>query len=241
MDKIIYCQGGLGDHLALSTLPEEFTKLGHDVYIHNNYLVRNDEIFNLVWRMNPFIKGFSEQLPNSGHIFANPPDGTIPWMRHVEILNGIDSNNLSPRIYRNHNIIDYLSDKTILNLECISADYNPQSIIKSINEIILKESISKNDILHLSISANVNQYKNSFFVPKEIFSVDLGYEKFHINNIYDHCDVIKSCKRYITLHSGGASLAAAIRNDNVYVVMSDKLKTTFDIKCFIYENQNYVF
>ena len=241
MNKIIFCQGGLGDHLALSTLPEEFTKLGHDVYIHNNYLVRNDEIFNLVWGMNPFIRGFSDQMPNSGHIFSHAPNGSIPWMKHIEMLNGINSNNLSPRIYRNHNIIDSLQNKTILNLECISADYDPKSIIKLVEGIVSKESISQEDILHLSIRTNVNQYKNNFLTIKEVFSVDLGYEKFYINNIYDHCDVIKSCKRYITLHSGGASLAAAIRNDNVYVVMSDKLKTTFDIKCFIYENQNYVF
>jgi len=168
VDKIIFCQGGLGDHLALSTLPEEFSKLGHDVYLYKNYLVRNDQIFNLVWRLNPFIKGFSEQCPNSGHIFSDPPNGSIPWMSHVERTNGIFSNNLSPKIYRHHNKIDYLKDKIILNLECISADYDIDNIIKLTKELIKNKNIDKNNILHLCINTNVNQYKNSFHNHKDI-------------------------------------------------------------------------
>jgi len=57
--KIIISQpwGGLGDNLHYSTLPELFSNKGYDVYISNNNKVRNSEIFDLVWKMNPYIKG----------------------------------------------------------------------------------------------------------------------------------------------------------------------------------------
>jgi len=55
--KIIISQpwGGLGDNLQYSTLPELFSKKGYDVYISNNNKVRNNEIFDLIWKMNPYI------------------------------------------------------------------------------------------------------------------------------------------------------------------------------------------
>ena len=48
MSKIIISQpwGGLGDNLHFSTLPELFSKKGHEVYISENNAVRNAEIFD---------------------------------------------------------------------------------------------------------------------------------------------------------------------------------------------------
>jgi hypothetical protein len=52
--------GGLGDNLQYSTLPELYSKQGYDVYIHTNNVVRNKEIHDLVWELNPYIKGKEE-------------------------------------------------------------------------------------------------------------------------------------------------------------------------------------
>ena len=57
-DIIIYEQyGGLGDNLQFSTLPELYSNNGFDVYIHTESKVRNSEIYDLVWGINPYIKG----------------------------------------------------------------------------------------------------------------------------------------------------------------------------------------
>ena len=63
--------GGLGDHLQFSTLPEEFFKKYKKkvkTYIFENSSFRNKEIYDLVWKKNPFIYGISKSKPNSGHL-----------------------------------------------------------------------------------------------------------------------------------------------------------------------------
>ena len=63
--------GGLGDHLQFSTLPEEFFKKFKKkvkIYIFENSSFRNKEIYDLVWKKNPFVIGMSKLKPNSGHL-----------------------------------------------------------------------------------------------------------------------------------------------------------------------------
>lgn len=60
--------GGLGDNLQYSILPELYSNEGYDVYISSNNNCRNNEIFEIVWKSNPYIKGVSLKKPNAGQI-----------------------------------------------------------------------------------------------------------------------------------------------------------------------------
>jgi hypothetical protein len=42
--KVLRVQGGLGDHLSHSTLPEEWSRMGYEVYTSHRSLHRNEEI-----------------------------------------------------------------------------------------------------------------------------------------------------------------------------------------------------
>lgn len=246
MDKILFCQGGLGDHLSLSTLPEELTKLGHDVYVSYSNVHRNPEIYNLVWGINPYIKGFSYAEPNCGlsgkQLINKSRDYSTGYIEQIEAYNEIlNTGNKYPKIYRQNGIITDLIDKTILNLESISADYSENDVLNKVNKIITDNNINSDDILMIKTIKDTNVFGGNFADKKEIKYIDLGYEKYFINDIFHYCDVINSCKNYITLHSGGASLASAIGKRNTYVIMNDDLIETYNKNRFIYDNQNYIF
>ena len=101
MKKIIYQPwGGLGDNLQFSTLPELFHNQGHDVYISQKNAYRNIEILDLVWKLNPFIKGFINEMPNCG--------SCVPYKRieqnksiifNQEICHNVVPINEIPKIY----------------------------------------------------------------------------------------------------------------------------------------------
>lgn len=239
--KIILCQGGLGDHLGLSTLPEEFAKLGFEVYLSSHNVHRNLEIYNLVWAINPYISGFSDETPNSGqiiHIEYNKK----PFIECVENNQGVfNTGNKYPKIYREHNFIESLNDKTILNLESISANYDRDDVVKKVEGLIKTLNIDRKDILKIKTVQDPNMFGGNFNIKKQVSIINMPYDEYNVNDINEYCDVIYSCKNYITLHSGGASLAAAIRKTNTFVIMNESLREPFDINCFIFDNQNYIF
>jgi hypothetical protein len=239
--KIILCQGGLGDHLSLSTLPEEFAKQGFEVYLSSFNIHRNTEIYNLVWSINPYISGFSSETPNSGHVIPITYTN-LPFIQAVENNQGIfNSGNKYPKIYREHNLIEALKDKTILNLESISANYDKDDVIKKVEELLKTLNIDVKDILKIKTVQDPNIFVGCFISNKPVSIINMPYDEYNVNDINEYCDVIYSCKNYITLHSGGASLAAAIRDKNTYVIMNETLSNTYDINCFIFDNQTYIF
>jgi len=241
--KIILCQGGLGDHLRFSTLPEYYDNLGYDVYLSSSNIHRNPEIYHLVWAINPYIKGFSDEIPNVGdNIPLLDSNKSLKFIQQIEANHGIfDTGNIKPKIYRNHNLIEGLIDKTIVNFQSITSAYDENYLSEKLSEIIEENSIDNESIIELSIDNDVNCWKKSFSNIIETKRVLTSFPQYHINDIYQHCDVIHSCKNYITLLSGGAALASAIDNKKTFVILNDNLKEAYKNNCFIFENQNYIF
>ena len=102
--KVIIHQpwGGLGDNLQYSTLPELFSRKGFDVYISVNNKVRNQEIFDLVWGQNPYVKGISVDSPNAGECknWNWPSEEQNEYSMHrIEMSHGFEKTNFFPKIY----------------------------------------------------------------------------------------------------------------------------------------------
>lgn len=177
--KIIIEQpwGGLGDNLQFSSLPEIGEKLGYDVYISNHNIYRNSDIKKLVWDINPYIKGYTNERGNinlsdykGGNIISN-------WERVVfgNIYNDM------PKLYYKQNNIDFFIDKIIIDPNAVSSKIN---FIDIINEI-------KNDKTFL-INSNHNDIKNVY--TKDIFEwIDIitSCEKFICQ--YSGASVVMAC------------------------------------------------
>jgi hypothetical protein len=240
--KIILCQGGLGDHLRFSTLPEYYDNLGYDVYLSSSNIHRNPEIYHLVWDINPYIKGFSDEIPNVGdNIPLLDSNKSLKFIQQIEANHGIfDTGNIKPKIYRNHNLIEGLSDKTIVNFQSITSTYEKNFLYEKLFQIVKENNINQESILELVINNDVNIWGNCFTVIQDPKNVETSFPKYHINNIFEHCDVINSCQNYITVLSGGSVLASAVGNRNTFVILNNHHEDTYKNNCFIFENINYV-
>lgn len=212
---VIYQQyGGLGDNLQYSTLPELYSKQGYDVYIHTNNVVRNKEIYELVWELNPYIKGKKGGSYNAGTHKWHPSnipqkhgkDG-IPFIKLMEKRHGLPPTNSYPKIYYNPKKISELENVVIVDINSFSRKNDrpnkTQMLINSTEKLIDNKNFKNIQILnYLNITNKPNKYFSS-------------YNKYDVKDIRHLCDIIYSCKVFICGHSGNSCLASAIKQNNL--------------------------
>jgi hypothetical protein len=221
--------GGLGDQLQFSTLPERLTEMGHEVYLLHGTEFRNDEIKQLCYDLNPFIKGQLVGEWNLGDIPGLKYENkTGDFIKNWEVAFGLDPINESPVIYykpKEH----LLKDKIIIDLSGLSlkGDYTLNRIMKYINRFNKSELI------------------------QTMFSVPVGFQHlitadtYQVKNIFDYCDLINSCGKFICLFSGGNSVASALKRNkyiDVDCLMQEgtKINNAWSTKLFVYKNINYI-
>ena len=203
--------GGLGDWLSISTLPEEFTKQkGIDVYLNSGASFRNEGIKEL-FLLNPFIKGLKAgratigNIPLPDRIMYNNFVGV--FIKNWEISHGLEGKNDFPKIYYTPEKKSGYENVLLVDMSTITATYDPVVLCDILN------SIRGNwDLLSVNFSQKLNSPENDIFHNGRHEYYDFGISKININSIFEYCDLISSVGGYISLHSGGHSLAAAIRN-----------------------------
>lgn len=203
--------GGLGDNLMFSTLPELYAKKGEQFYIDIDNPSRNAEIFNLVWGQNPYVN-YSNPMdigdqPNIGMCLTGNPYRPLGnnFIGSVEKHHGFEGTGKYPKIYRKLNMLEEWIGKCVIDLTAITrhSDY-PNNIA----EIALEEAKSRhnhkdNQIVFLTFP---NVYSKNY--------LNISVPTHEVKSLYEYCDIINSCKTYISLHSGGNMLATAIKQDN---------------------------
>lgn len=215
-DIIIYSQyPGLGDHLQYSTLPEEFSKLGYNVYISDKSACRNEDIYDLVWGKNPYVKGKSNKYPNAGQWKWYPEGKDIPqtkelgFMGCMERRNGLKNKNKYPKIYYKYNKLELLKDTVIIDINaCSNKNFMKNNINKIIN--LINNLIKENGYKNIKV---LNYTKFEHLNNIDAFQ---KYDKYDINSIYELCDVLNSCKAVICGYSGNYALASAIKQEKQY-------------------------
>jgi hypothetical protein len=232
--------GGLGDNLQLSTIPRRFfEKFGYKgVYISNKdrQKFRNEEIKKLVWEMNPYIAGFTDEpganIVDDGLLRFDGETKWIPLMEKIYQFDGPYSRR--PEIYYipKKPLID-VSDKIIVDLTS-SVENNTMDKIHYRTKIrnffqSLNEKIFIVDLANIKKTSTFIDYTSDIISDKLI-------EKIQVNNIFEYCDIIKHCKQYICGFSGSLSLAASIReNFNCFCPT-----TAYHSKYFIFDGVDYI-
>lgn len=213
MEKIIRIwHNGIGDSLQFSMLPRRFSQLGHDVYISDKSPFRNSEIYDLIWGMNPYVKGISKKEANCGEIPKNVYNNTENnFIKNWERINGLEPESETPEIYYKPKYKDEYKD----------------TVLASIGSIALHDEYNMDDVMDY-----VGKFKNLY----------IGW----FMDLYDFCDAIYSCKKYICLSSGGNSLASALKKYKEIDVeclvpeKSEMIKNMASRKHFFYDNIKYV-
>lgn len=198
--------GGLGDHLALSTLPEMYVKNGYTVYISDTQEFRSDEIYDLVWKLNPFVKGKSNLPVNVTPVDRpwGPNDGNFIKYREIQcgVTNGYRK---YPVVYYTPKRIAELADYLIVDSGSVSANEGNADYAKSFQTIYDKYPHLERRLLKFKLG-----YKgHKSFTPKN--NIVPTYE---IENMYHLCDVLFTCKVFVSGVSGSSHLASAIKQDS---------------------------
>ena len=215
---------GLGDNLQYTTLPELYSKLGHNVYISSQNQCRNSEICDLVWKLNPYIKGISDLPANVGSMIEFKFI-TTSYIKNIERSHGIFNG------YRKYPVIYY----------------KPKRISK-IDKFIFYDTTShssKPTDLQFETSFESIFSKHPDLIPRRIdftkienrIVKNFTHEPYTINNIFEYCDLLASCKVFICGFSGSAVLASAIKQDKKSpIIYSFKDSNT---AVYIFDNVNY--
>jgi hypothetical protein len=202
MDKVVLIEnfGGLGDNLQFSTLPEEFkSQKNLDFYIHNSTFdsIRNKEIFQLVWEMNPYFKGVSNESPNAGRVHRYPTKENM--VCDIESLHGLECKNDTFKLYYEPKKIGEIN--TLFDLTSTSLYNNYLDNFDNFKKIVDNIVSEKNSDVYFVEFKNLQSpnYQQIYKIPNS--------KKIEVNSIFEYCDIISSCKNFIGLQSGGSHLA----------------------------------
>lgn len=227
--------GGLGDSLQFSTLPELFVSSGREVFIWDQADFRNREIYDLVWGLNPYVSGVKSGTRNAGDIpeiqFQNlTGNGISNW----EVLHGLPAKNSYPKIYYTPKIITELREKCVVDLSSVSMKHETAEIVDQFTNL-------KNRELFDSVAV---QFRSRPAVNHTAHNV-LCDSSITVDSIFHYCDIIASCKQFVSLHSGQSHLASAIKNQynsemEIFCILRESEYIHHKNKgTFIFENVKY--
>ena len=248
--------GGLGDNLQLSSLPEEFWKqFGKKTYISSRSNHRNNEIFELVWKSNPYVLGISGKRPIAGDLPAwrslNNPEVTN-LVSHWEFIHGLQVRNDCPKIFYSPRKISELQNTVLIDLSSVSLypspgentvnSYNPELLKSAIEEQL--ENYSKYSFVKVSFNKDLagggNSRKNT-----DISFKDFEIKNLEVKSIFEYADLMASCGVIVTIYSGAAVLASSIKVYNPELqILTFITKQNYDHEMtnsnYLFNNVNYI-
>ena len=222
---------GLGDQLQFSTLPEIFSGMGYDVYISEECNYRNLEIKDLVWRTNPYIKGFVNEPAQAGHPVPMQ-QVTSSIVTNWELAHFRQAFNKYPKLYYKPKTLPSLEGKTLLDLSAGSDPYVEEVLSAAVIEKL--GDTPREDIVQIAFERDISLPHNgivSMYMQGE-------YSTYTVRSIFEYVDCIASCKEFLCLMSGGAVVSSALQHMDL--TPPTTVFMSIPKKIFRFENINYV-
>lgn len=223
--------GGLGDHLAFSGLPELLEKKwGVKFQLSLSSPFRNEEIKNIVWGNNPYVK------------FVDKPGMSLSCPRIDKYKNyndafadvfGADKETKNIKIYYAPKKVSIDENDILCDLTFGPAGehngYTDKIFIESVVNYLRKNFSEKRLVVLLPKAGYVDMS-----IVNAVKKSDLKYRLQPVENIHHLADLLFSYQTRILLYSGAASLAAAL--DLPAIVLCNKLANPY----FQYSFNEYV-
>ena len=226
--------GGLGDSLILSTLPELWLReRGERISITTiNYPFRNEGIPDLVWRTNPFIDQVLPMGTVTTHVSLGKELNDLiekyenNIMAH-EAFFGFEPKNRYPRIYWQPTYWDAYRNTVVLDPSGVTMPYRKEVFEAHVNRKL--DYIGESELVLLDTGKGTCDTNIFPDVPR-----------LDINTIFELANIIYSCKAFISTESGATALASAIRGANPYPIVYGIISTlTKNNGIWAWENVKY--
>lgn len=187
--------GGLGDHLFYSALPRLLKQyqLADEVYISDQSKFRNPDIFDLIWKDNPYLDGYSSEDATK---LAQIQDS-----KETKIVN-IIFERFGLRSKEEFPVELYNQLPTFNQDGCKYIDLNYVSFIGAFSWLDKINVYRKYPDYQIVNPDRCSSYLFKIFSPnrKQIFTKSLRH----------YASLIASSSAFVTVSSGGATLAAAL-------------------------------
>ena len=183
--------GGLGDHLFFSTLPRLLKEAGlaERVYLSDKCSFRNPQIYELVWRLNPYFDGLS----------------SVQSTKLIKVNSVIDK--ISNIISAHHGLEDIAYEilpEIYLDKSQLSNYYGFKFI--DLNYVSFIGGFTYFDKCYLAV-----KYRNYCFINPDFLMRIFLKNYIFSKSLFDYADMINSSDKFVCLASGGATLAAALK------------------------------
>jgi hypothetical protein len=191
--------GGLGDHLFYSHIPRiaKETRAYERVLISNCSEFRNPETKKLVWEMNPFVDGFTDEPGLEPELNLDEAGAEKNFLDLIMLSYGLDDGRRwhDPEVFYVPKIIKELYGKTLYDPNFISIagnDFNSRRVRR-----YFRQSGYRPDLEMISRDKSVSAFA--------------GTPTIKANSLEHFCDILFSSERVVCLSSGTSHLAAALR------------------------------
>ena len=251
--------GGLGDSLQFSTLPEQFYKQqGRETFVADGCTFRNEEIYDLVWGCNPYVRGVQEGPRNAGdipEITVTNPNGYESCITNWEYLHGLTPVSKYPKIYYEPKKLPGMEEIILVDLSSISLQhggnsnvypppYNPEKVketYKTLQRMYPDKIFGKVKFLN-TISEETGDARTGGKV--NAIEVDTSVDVL-CHSIFNYCDLMNSCYGIIGLYSGQSALSSAIMEYNpelrsMTIVSRAVFNKHREQSGFIFDNIDYI-
>ncbi len=189
-------KGGLGDHLFYSHIPRiaKQTNAFDTILISNKSIFRSDDYRKLIWELNPYVDGFTDQ--EGIFHFSTYSSNQQNMLDSIILLYGIDDNKRmhEPEIYYKPTLKEDLKGLNIYDPNFISytGDIKSSKIIYN---------WFKNNLVKIDYQMRTLGKRNLTLTKIESLSSD---------SIFDFCDILYSINEIYCLTTGTATLANAL-------------------------------
>ena len=196
-------KGGLGDHLFYSHIPRiaKETNTYDIVLISNKSIFRNNDYKKLIWELNPYVDGFTND--EGVFHFSTYYNEHQNMLDSIMLLYDLDDNKRmhDPEIYYNPNLNNELKGQTAYDPNFISYTGD----IKS-NHLINKWLIDNNIFIDFQMK----------ILGKRFIQLD-NTKYIQAQNIFEFCDILFSIDSIFCFTTGTATLATALnKKANVF-------------------------
>jgi len=218
MDEIIIYQpwGGLGDNLTHSPIPEMCHNLGIKCYLSNQNACRNQEIYDFIWGKNPYLLGKKDSTDmwwmDTPIKHLNQHNRNWNNFLEIQVAYKLEPKFHYGKIYYKPKFIKELENTSVFDF-CTYSFYTqfyncdiPRNI-DNLNKCVYK-LIEKYKLDH---PVNITHNGKYTVAPKLPFIKDINND-YHVNSLEHYCDVMFSCKNYISVTSGQSCLASTVKN-----------------------------
>ena len=240
MKKIVIYQewGGLGDNLAHTTIPKLCNDYGYECFLSKHNAFRNNDIKDLLFKDLPTVDIINKDWIDNYNITKNKEWNHI---RSIQLGYGFDKAPYSyPFISYEPKFVKELEDVTLVDLSGLY-------YFKYFSHIFTKDNLTKLYKRILLLNNNFNkvlQINKSNHISDQVIVTD---KKYTINNLFEYCDAIYSCKNFITVDSGQSNLASTIKNQfyknkklNIFTIGLQKNLPPNNYDSYFYLNTNHI-